>query len=111
MIRKGSACEIEYREHMRDGDGTVQLTNFITGPKSSVRKAGFSPKSLSIPAAGSVIMFMKVTQSFSTSSREPRNTATTGLWPRSPQVMSQSARQDRDTPSQTAQMRSSNSSP
>ena len=33
MIRKGSDCQIEYREHMRDGDGTVQLTNFITGPE------------------------------------------------------------------------------
>ena len=32
MIRKGNECQIEYREHMRDGDGTVQLTNFITGP-------------------------------------------------------------------------------
>lgn len=33
MIRKSSECQIEYREHMRDGDGTVQLTNFITGPE------------------------------------------------------------------------------
>ena len=32
MIRRGNECQIEYREHMRDGDGTVQLTNFITGP-------------------------------------------------------------------------------
>ena len=32
MIRKGQECAIEYREHMRDGDGTVQITNFITGP-------------------------------------------------------------------------------
>lgn len=33
MIRKSSECQVEYREHMRDGDGTVQLTNFITGPE------------------------------------------------------------------------------
>ena len=29
MIRKKEECRIEYREHMRDGDGTVQITNFI----------------------------------------------------------------------------------
>ena len=28
MIRKEQECKIEYREHMRDGDGTVQITNF-----------------------------------------------------------------------------------
>ena len=33
MIRHESECNIEYREHMRDGDGTVQITNFITGPE------------------------------------------------------------------------------
>ncbi len=32
MIRRAQECETEYREHMRDGDGTVQITNFITGP-------------------------------------------------------------------------------
>ena len=32
MIRKANECGVEYREHMRDGDGTVQITNFITGP-------------------------------------------------------------------------------
>lgn len=32
MIRKSSECQVEYREHMRDGDGTVRITNFITGP-------------------------------------------------------------------------------
>ena len=29
MIRKADECRVEYREHMRDGDGTVQITNFI----------------------------------------------------------------------------------
>ena len=33
MIRKAKECEIEYREHMRDGEGTVQLTNLISGPE------------------------------------------------------------------------------
>ena len=31
MIRKKEECKVEYREHMRDGDGTVQITNFIAG--------------------------------------------------------------------------------
>ena len=33
MIRKAEECKVEYREHMRDGDGTVEITNFITGPE------------------------------------------------------------------------------
>ena len=33
MIRKPEGFRIEYKEHMRDGDGTVQLTHFITGPE------------------------------------------------------------------------------
>ncbi|MBR2528785.1 MAG: cupin domain-containing protein [Blautia sp.] len=33
MIRRKEECAIEYREHMRDGDGTVKLTNLISGPK------------------------------------------------------------------------------
>ena len=33
MIRKPEEIRIEYKEHMRDGDGTVQLTHFITGPE------------------------------------------------------------------------------
>ncbi|MBP3876407.1 MAG: cupin domain-containing protein [Lachnospiraceae bacterium] len=32
MIRHAADCAVEYREHMRDGDGTVEITNFITGP-------------------------------------------------------------------------------
>ena len=32
MIRRADECRIEYKEHMRDGDGTVQLTHFIAGP-------------------------------------------------------------------------------
>ena len=33
MIRKPEEFRIEYKEHMCDGDGTVQLTHFITGPE------------------------------------------------------------------------------
>ena len=29
MIRKKEDCKIEYREKMRDGNGTVELTSFI----------------------------------------------------------------------------------
>ena len=32
MIRHAEECKVEYREHMRDGDGTVIITNFIEGP-------------------------------------------------------------------------------
>ena len=33
MIRSKDECKIEYREHMRDGKGTVEITNFIEGPE------------------------------------------------------------------------------
>ena len=33
MIRRAEDCTVEYREHMRDGDGTVKLTGFIAGPE------------------------------------------------------------------------------
>ncbi|MCF0134689.1 MAG: cupin domain-containing protein [Blautia sp.] len=33
MIRKAEECKVEYREHMRDGKGTVQVTNLITSPE------------------------------------------------------------------------------
>ena len=38
MIRRENECTVEYREHMRDGDGTVQLTNFINDPKELCEK-------------------------------------------------------------------------
>ena len=31
MIRKAEECKVELREHMRDGNGTVQITNFAAG--------------------------------------------------------------------------------
>ena len=33
MIRKKDECKIEFREHMRDGKGTVEITNLIEGPE------------------------------------------------------------------------------
>ncbi len=33
MIRKAQDCQIEYREHMRAGDGTIKLTSLIAGPE------------------------------------------------------------------------------
>lgn len=33
MIRKAEECRVELKEHMRDGDGTVELTHFIAGPE------------------------------------------------------------------------------
>ena len=30
MIRKAADCQKEYRENMRGGNGTVELTNFVT---------------------------------------------------------------------------------
>ena len=32
MLRKKEECKIEYREKMRDGNGTVEITNFIESP-------------------------------------------------------------------------------
>ena len=32
MIKKANELNIAYREHMRDGDGTVKLTHFIDSP-------------------------------------------------------------------------------
>ena len=33
MIRAARDCKIEYREHMRGGDGVVVITNYINGPE------------------------------------------------------------------------------
>ena len=38
MIRRENECKVEYREHMRDGDGTVMLTSFIEGPEDLCSK-------------------------------------------------------------------------
>ena len=33
MVRREDECKKDYREKMRDGNGTVEITNFITGPE------------------------------------------------------------------------------
>ena len=38
MIRKANECKVEYREHMRDGDGTVQITNLIASNEELYNK-------------------------------------------------------------------------
>ena len=52
MIRKSNDCQIEYREHMRDGDGTVQLTHFITGPAELCEKGRLFAKITLKPGCG-----------------------------------------------------------
>lgn len=52
MIRKKDSCQIEYREHMRDGDGTVQLTSFITGPEELCGKGRLFSKITLNPGCG-----------------------------------------------------------
>ena len=38
MIRKKDECKKEYREHMRDGKGTVELTSLIDSPDELYKK-------------------------------------------------------------------------
>ncbi len=38
MIRKKEECNVEYREHMRDGDGTVELKSLITSDEELCNK-------------------------------------------------------------------------
>ncbi|MCR5475774.1 MAG: cupin domain-containing protein [Lachnospiraceae bacterium] len=38
MIRTKEECRIEYREHMRDGKGTVEIAHFITGDEELCNK-------------------------------------------------------------------------
>ena len=38
MIRKENECSIEYREKMRDGNGTIEITNLVTGPEELCNK-------------------------------------------------------------------------
>ncbi|MBR2729623.1 MAG: cupin domain-containing protein [Eubacteriales bacterium] len=52
MIRKSNECQIEYREHMRDGDGTVQITNFINGPEELCGKGRLFAKITLNPGCG-----------------------------------------------------------
>ncbi len=38
MIRRQDDCDIEFREKMRDGNGTVEITNFIKSPEELCEK-------------------------------------------------------------------------
>ena len=38
MIRNENECKKEFRERMRDGNGTVEITNFISGPEELCMK-------------------------------------------------------------------------
>ena len=59
MVRKKDECKIEYREKMRDGNGTVEITNLISDPSELYDKGrlfsnpliscqGFKPLSFTI---------------------------------------------------------------
>ena len=52
MIRKPEEFRIEYKEHMRDGDGTVQLTHFITGSEELNGKGRLFSKITLNPGCG-----------------------------------------------------------
>ena len=52
MIRRKDECSIEYREHMRDGDGTVMLTSFISGPEELCGKGRLFSKLTLNPGCG-----------------------------------------------------------
>ena len=52
MIRKENECKIEFREHMRDGDGTVKLTNFINAPEELCGKGRLFSKITLNPGCG-----------------------------------------------------------
>ena len=38
MIRKEAECKKEFRERMREGNGTVEITNFIASPEEMCMK-------------------------------------------------------------------------
>jgi len=38
MIRRASECSVEYKEHMREGDGTIELMSFIGSPAELYEK-------------------------------------------------------------------------
>lgn len=39
MIRRAAECKVDYKEHMREGDGTVQLTSLI-GSSAELNEKG-----------------------------------------------------------------------
>ena len=52
MIRKAEEITTEYREHMRGGPGTAQVTNFIAGPEELCGKGRLFAKITLVPGAG-----------------------------------------------------------
>lgn len=52
MIRKQDELKVEYREHMRDGAGTVQLTHFINGAAELYDKGRLFAKITLQPGCG-----------------------------------------------------------
>jgi quercetin dioxygenase-like cupin family protein len=52
MIRKAEECNVEYREHMRGGDGTVEITNFISGSAELYEKGRLFSKITLKPGTG-----------------------------------------------------------
>ena len=51
MIRRASDYEVELREHMRDGDGTVEITSFAT-PEELNNKGRLFAKIVLHPGCG-----------------------------------------------------------
>ena len=52
MIRKADECKVEYREHMRGGEGTVEITNFISGSAELYEKGRLFSKITLKPGTG-----------------------------------------------------------
>ena len=52
MIRRLDECKVEYREHMRGGDGTAQITNFIAGAEELNGKGRLFSKLTLQPGCG-----------------------------------------------------------
>ncbi|MDO4519329.1 MAG: cupin domain-containing protein [Eubacteriales bacterium] len=52
MIRKAENCTKEYREHMRDGAGTVEITNFIGSAEELNNKGRLFSKITLKPGCG-----------------------------------------------------------
>jgi mannose-6-phosphate isomerase-like protein (cupin superfamily) len=52
MIRKADEVTVEYREHMRGGPGTAQVTKFIAGDEELQNKGRLFAKITLVPGAG-----------------------------------------------------------
>lgn len=51
MIRKPDECKVDYKENMRGGDGTVEITNFVTADELLGKGRLFAKIKL-VPGAG-----------------------------------------------------------